>query len=132
MACKQGRAQVALMHPSAHQHAETSLLRGPKPMLTVRQAEVYNFLANYISTHGYAPTMREVANALYISSTSSIAQFYKIFRDKGLIKTVPGKPRMLELTSKDTYTAVVKVKKRHNGIPSVIEVDGRRYVYDPA
>ena len=34
------------------------------PMLTSRQQEIWQFLAEYVDAHGYPPTVREIGDAV--------------------------------------------------------------------
>ena len=38
------------------------------PMLTTRQQEIWQFLAEYVDEHGYPPTVREIGDAVGLAS----------------------------------------------------------------
>ena len=64
--------------------------------LTKRQEEVINFIASYIRTHAYPPTIREVAEFFSIS-VKGAHDHLTALKKKGLIKQGDKKSRTLEL-----------------------------------
>lgn len=82
--------------------------------ITVPQMRVLACIANYIEKHGYAPTVREVADEAGYKSNSSV--YYNIQRliDAGFLETDhPGCPRALRLSPK--YVFSNESETRHNG-----------------
>ncbi|MBA3333656.1 MAG: transcriptional repressor LexA, partial [Actinobacteria bacterium] len=41
------------------------------PMLTTRQQEIWQFLAEYVDGHGYPPTVREIGDAVGLALPST-------------------------------------------------------------
>ena len=41
-------------------------------MLTTRQQEIWQFLAEYVDAHGYPPTVREIGDAVGLASPSTV------------------------------------------------------------
>lgn len=54
--------------------------------LTKRQADVLNYVKNFIVSHGYPPTVREIGRALDISSPATIHAHLANLEKKGFIK----------------------------------------------
>ena len=63
---------------------------------TKRQEEVLGFIANYIQTHTYSPTIREVADFFSIS-VKGAHDHLAALKKKGLLKQGDKKPRTMEL-----------------------------------
>ena len=63
---------------------------------TKRQEEVLNFIADYIRTHAYPPTIREVADNFSIS-VKGAHDHLAALKKKGLLKQGEKKPRTMEL-----------------------------------
>ena len=42
------------------------------PMLTARQQEIWQYLAEYVDAHGYPPTVREIGDAVGLASPSTV------------------------------------------------------------
>ena len=65
--------------------------------LTKRQTEILNFIKEYIVSHGYPPTVREIGCALGISSSATIHAHLVNIENKGFIKRQETKNRAIEL-----------------------------------
>jgi len=63
---------------------------------TKRQEEVLEFIARYINTHAYSPTIREVADFFSIS-VKGAHDHLSALKKKGLLKQGDNKPRTMEL-----------------------------------
>lgn len=63
-----------------------------------RQIEVLKFIHNRVSAKGYPPTVREIGEAVQLSSTSTVHGHLSRLEKKGLIVRDPTKPRAIELT----------------------------------
>ena len=62
-----------------------------------KQSEIYEYLKSYTETKGYPPSVREICEAVSLSSTSTVHGHLKRLEKKGLIKRDPAKPRALEI-----------------------------------
>ena len=62
-----------------------------------KQLEVYNFLKTYTENRGFPPSVREICEAVGLSSTSTVHGHLKRLEKKGFIKRDPSKPRALEI-----------------------------------
>jgi repressor LexA len=66
-------------------------------MLTTRQQEIWQFLAEYVDEHGYPPTVREIGDAVGLASPSTVHAHLANLERAGLIRRDPTKPRAIEL-----------------------------------
>ncbi|WP_139904590.1 transcriptional repressor LexA [Clostridium thermarum] len=65
--------------------------------LSTKQREVYEFVKKHTEEKGYPPAVREICDAVGLSSTSTVHGHLKRLEKKGLIKRDPSKPRALEI-----------------------------------
>ena len=63
-----------------------------------RQHDILRYIFSYVSDSGYPPTVREICNAVGLSSTSTVHGHLSKLESKGLIKRDPTKPRAIEIT----------------------------------
>lgn len=68
--------------------------------LTTRQKSVYEFIESYILQKGYGPTVREIAEAVHLSSPSTVHVHLKTLEEKGYIVRDPLKSRSIALPGK--------------------------------
>jgi repressor LexA len=66
--------------------------------LTKRQKQLVDFLKNYISEHGYAPTLSEVGEYFGLSSLATVHKHLHNLEQKGVIKRMHNHSRALEIT----------------------------------
>ena len=62
-----------------------------------KQTEIYEYLKTYTENKGYPPSVREICEAVSLSSTSTVHGHLKRLERKGMIKRDPTKPRALEI-----------------------------------
>jgi repressor LexA len=65
--------------------------------LSAKQKEIYEFLKKHTQEKGYPPAVREICEAVGLSSTSTVHGHLKRLEKKGLIKRDATKPRALEI-----------------------------------
>ncbi|MBA3380970.1 MAG: transcriptional repressor LexA [Actinobacteria bacterium] len=70
------------------------------PMLTARQQEIWQFLAEYVDGHGYPPTVREIGDAVGLASPSTVHAHLANLERAGLLRRDPTKPRAIELVGR--------------------------------
>lgn len=63
--------------------------------LSQRQTKMLDFLRTSIEANGFPPTVRELGDAVGLSSTNSVVHQLRELETKGYISRVPGRPRML-------------------------------------
>ena len=69
-------------------------------MLTTRQQEIWQFLAEYVDEHGYPPTVREIGDAVGLASPSTVHAHLANLERAGLLRRDPTKPRAIELVGR--------------------------------
>ena len=72
--------------------------RPSEPRLTPRQMQILIFIRDFRRSHGYSPTMQELADELDITKVT-VFEHVETLIDKGLLRRVAHKARSLELTS---------------------------------
>ena len=65
--------------------------------LTPRQQKVLATIKDSIEKRGYPPSMREIGEAVGLTSSSSVAHQLKTLEEKGFLKRDPKRPRALEV-----------------------------------
>jgi repressor LexA len=70
------------------------------PLLTLRQQEIWQFVADYVDEHGYPPTVREIGDAVGLASPSTVHAHLANLERAGLLRRDPTKPRALELVGR--------------------------------
>lgn len=65
--------------------------------LTKRQEDALNFIKTYIVSHGYPPTVREIATNIGVSSPATVQAHLDSLANKGYIKKGSNKNRTIEL-----------------------------------
>lgn len=61
---------------------------------------ILEMIINYIESHGYPPTIREIGDGVGLSSTSSVVSHIKKMLDDGMLETdaeKPGAPRAIRV-----------------------------------
>jgi repressor LexA len=66
-------------------------------ILTRRQKEMWDYLADYISTHGYAPTLEEIGAHFGLSSLATVHKHLSNLERKGLITRKWNLSRAIEI-----------------------------------
>lgn len=65
--------------------------------LTVKQKQILDFIKSITEERGYPPSIREIGDAVGLSSTSTVHGYLKRLEAKGAIKRDPTKPRAMEV-----------------------------------
>ncbi|MFZ5584319.1 MAG: transcriptional repressor LexA [Thermodesulfobacteriota bacterium] len=68
--------------------------------LTDRQAQVLEFIQDFLADHGYPPTVREVAARFGFRSPRAAHDHMKALEKKGFMRSEPGLPRALNLLNR--------------------------------
>jgi len=71
--------------------------------LTKRQEEILGFIKEYIVSHGYPPTIREIGKAMGVNSPATIHAHLNNLEKKGFIKKDDSKNRAIELLVKNEF-----------------------------
>jgi repressor LexA len=69
--------------------------------LTDRQRQVLDFIKSETRRQGFPPTVRDIGQAVGLSSSSTVHAHLAALEAKGLIRRDPSKPRALEVIGRD-------------------------------
>ena len=76
-----------------------------KPHLSAKQALILDFLKKEIKRNGYPPTVREICDAVGLSSTSTVHAHLESLERKGYIRRSPAKNRSTEILEDNFYSS---------------------------
>ena len=88
-------------------------------MLTARQQEIWQFLADYVDGHGYPPTVREIGDAVGLASPSTVHAHLANLERAGLLRRDPTKPRAIELLGRQRTAAPHEPDSRAPVLPLI-------------
>lgn len=71
--------------------------------LTKRQEDTLRYIKTYIVSHGFPPTVREIASELGLSSPATVQAHISSLTEKGYIKKGTNKSRTIELAVKNEF-----------------------------
>ena len=75
--------------------------------LSKRQQMIYDFICNEVELKGYPPSVREIAQAVGLASSSTVHGHLVRIESKGYIRRDPTKPRAIEILD-ESYTEITK------------------------
>ncbi len=87
--------------------------------LTSRQREILNFINEEVMHKNYPPSVREICQAMGLSSSSTVHAHLKALERKGYIKRDPTKPRAIEILDPSVNS---KQKRRSRLVPLLGQV----------
>lgn len=79
-----------------------------------RQQQILDFIKQFIQQHSSAPTLRQIADAIGVSSLATVHEHLQTLEEKGLIKRRSGKARAIEIQNND------EVEFNHQGFEAPI------------
>src|SRR5499427_4567240 len=77
--------------------AETPEQPDPNHVLTWRQRKVLQVIRDSVQRRGYPPSMREIGEAVGLTSTSSVSYQLSTLKSKGYLRRDAGRPRTVEV-----------------------------------
>jgi len=77
--------------------------------MTSRQERIVDFIAETVRTRGYPPTVREIGEAVGLTSSSSVHAQLANLEKKGLLHKDPTKPRAMSLAAAEARPRSVAV-----------------------
>jgi repressor LexA len=78
------------------------------PGLTERQRTILEVIRSSVTTRGYPPSIREIGDAVGLTSTSSVAHQLRTLERKGYLRRDPNRPRAVDVrTPEELATPVV-------------------------
>lgn len=80
------------------------MIREVNPMekLSKRQQMIYDFIKSEVEVKGYPPSVREIAKAVGLASSSTVHGHLERIENKGYIRRDPTKPRAIEILDHST------------------------------
>jgi repressor LexA len=70
-------------------------------VLTERQRTILDVIRSSVSTRGYPPSIREIGDAVGLTSTSSVAHQLRTLERKGYLRRDPNRPRAVDVRASD-------------------------------
>ena len=77
--------------------------------LTERQRTILDVIRASVTTRGYPPSIREIGDAVGLTSTSSVAHQLRTLERKGYLRRDPNRPRAVDVRGADEAAAVPPV-----------------------
>jgi repressor LexA len=71
------------------------------PVIYKRQQQILDFIKQYIQSNGSAPTLKEIAGAIGVSSLATVHEHLTTLEEKKLIKRKGGRNRTIEFPNED-------------------------------
>ncbi len=65
-----------------------------------KQKQIYDYICQYIQKNEFAPTLKEIAGAMNVSSVATIHEHLHTLEEKNLIRRNKGKNRSIELVNR--------------------------------
>ena len=78
--------------------------------LTPRQERIIRFIQETVTEQGYPPTVREIGDAVGLTSSSSVHSQLANLERMGLIKKDPSKPRAIGLADPHTHAPATQIR----------------------
>ncbi len=75
--------------------------------LTERQRTILDVIRASVTTRGYPPSIREIGDAVGLTSTSSVAHQLRTLERKGYLRRDPNRPRAVDVRGADDVAASV-------------------------
>jgi repressor LexA len=75
----------------------------PATGLTERQRTILDVIRNSVSTRGYPPSIREIGDAVGLTSTSSVAHQLRTLERKGYLRRDANRPRAVDVRGADDH-----------------------------
>lgn len=74
-----------------------------------KQKQILEFISQYIQSEGHSPTLQEIADAMSLSSLSTVHEHLKTLENKGVIKRYDGTVRGIEIIDNRFETALSSI-----------------------
>lgn len=78
-----------------------------RPALSTRQQEVLDYISSMVESRGYPPSVREIGEALGLSSPSTVHSHLSTLVRLGYLRRDPSKPRAIEVVDATPATAML-------------------------
>jgi repressor LexA len=112
------------------------MLASPSDMndLTPRQRRILEYIRKTVRERGYPPTVREIGEAVGLTSSSSVHAQMRNLERKGLLRKDAARPRAIEVTGsrRASATAVPLVGRIAAGAPVLADEQVEEYLSVPS
>ncbi|WP_020495117.1 transcriptional repressor LexA [Sciscionella marina] len=108
----------AEVHPFPEQDDELGVL-------TVRQRKVLEVIRTWVSERGYPPSVREIGDAVGLTSTSSVAHQLRALEQKGYLRRDPNRPRAVGVLTAAAVPEDAEAESSTHPTPSYVPLVGR-------
>lgn len=81
----------------------------PGSVLTERQRTILNVIRASVTRRGYPPSIREIGDAVGLTSTSSVAHQLRTLERKGYLRRDPNRPRAVDVRGAHTAETLAPV-----------------------
>src|SRR6185437_2004700 len=85
--------------------------------LTERQRTILDVIRASVSSRGYPPSIREIGDAVGLTSTSSVAHQLRTLERKGYLRRDPNRPRAVDVRGADDIVAPVTEVAGSDALP---------------
>jgi repressor LexA len=102
--------------------------RGSAAGLTERQRTILQVIRASVTSRGYPPSIREIGDAVGLTSTSSVAHQLRTLERKGFLRRDPNRPRAVDVRGSDEAAAAVATEMAGSDalpVPTFVPVLGR-------
>ena len=96
--------------------------------LTPRERSVYEYIKSSLNDNGYAPSVRDIRDALGFKSTSTVHMYLTRLADRGLITRDVGKSRAIHMDGVGASNQVPLIGHVTAGKPILAEEDFEGYI----
>lgn len=88
------------IHQVSDDHADNASATGTLPPLSLRQRRVLAVIRNYVTLHGFPPSVREIGEAVGLGTSAAHYQLRQL-AEKGYIRRDPARARALQIVDRD-------------------------------
>lgn len=93
--------------------------------LTPRQRRVLDVIRAWVDTVGYPPSIREIGEAVGLTSTSSVAYQLRVLQQKGYLRRDPNRPRAVGVRPAEEEELAAADEEDQQPKPTFVPVLGR-------
>jgi repressor LexA len=102
-------------------------VRPAESLLTPRQRTILDVIRASVTSRGYPPSIREIGDAVGLTSTSSVAHQLRTLEKKGYIRRDPNRPRAVDVRSAEDVRSADEASRT----PVVTDVAGSDALPEP-
>ena len=74
-----------------------------------RQQTIFQFIKDFLTEHGYPPSVREIGQAVGLKSSSTVHGYLDKLEESGMIRRDPTKPRAIDLLDEKPWDRTVSI-----------------------